>query len=215
MDAVVAGGGARVGTGAVAGNGTVGLRISEPDADARKLLFGALATGAGIDVALQAANGSAAARIRQKTGPTRIAFPLHEPESDRAKRHRSSRSEAAATDFRLTKCRAPFGGGILPEHPPLGCVAAERKKMLRPSKLEHALREKLLTLFRSMLYVEPASRPDGRRSRGGKSGLHGDTVPDNVRRGKPQGKRHRKGNRLSACREARVKRCGKSAPRGW
>ena len=26
---------------------------------------------------------------------------------------------------------------------------------------------------------------------GGKSGLHGDTVPDNVRRGRPQGKRHR------------------------
>ena len=39
----------------------------------------------------------------------------------------------------------------------------------------------------------PASRPDGRRlTRGGKSGLHGDTAPDNVRRGRPQGQRHRK-----------------------
>jgi len=42
-------------------------------------------------------------------------------------------------------------------------------------------------------YVDRASRPDGRRFRsGGKSGLHGDTVPDNFRRGQPQGKRHRK-----------------------
>ena len=61
-------------------------------------------------------------------------------------------------------------------------------------------------------YVVRASRPDGRRFHsGGKSGLHGDTVPDNFRRGQPQGKRHRKANR----REARVKRCGKSAPRAW
>jgi hypothetical protein len=42
-------------------------------------------------------------------------------------------------------------------------------------------------------YVVRASRPDGRRIHsGGKSGLHGDTVPDNFRRGQPQGKRHRK-----------------------
>jgi hypothetical protein len=42
-------------------------------------------------------------------------------------------------------------------------------------------------------YVVRASRPDGRRLHsGGKSGLHGDTVPDNFRRGQPQGKRHRK-----------------------
>ena len=39
-----------------------------------------------------------------------------------------------------------------------------------------------------------ARRPDGRcRASGrGKSGLHGNTVPDNVRRGRPQGKCHRK-----------------------
>src|SRR5664279_1334476 len=42
-------------------------------------------------------------------------------------------------------------------------------------------------------YRTSASRPDGRRCHGGgKAGLHGDTVPDNVRRGQPQGKRHRK-----------------------
>src|SRR5437660_1905032 len=39
--------------------------------------------------------------------------------------------------------------------------------------------------------------------RGGKSGLHGDTVPDNVRRGRPQGKCHRK---QTAC---PVRRAGK------
>jgi N-acetyl-anhydromuramyl-L-alanine amidase AmpD len=32
---------------------------------------------------------------------------------------------------------------------------------------------------------------DGCRRRRGKSGLHGKTVPDNVRRGRPQGKCHR------------------------
>ena len=65
-----------------------------------------------------------------------------------------------------------------------------------------------------------ASRPDGRRfDDGGKSGLHTDTAPDNVRRGRPQGKRHRKQTAGSwAARPlnetARVKGCGKSAPRG-
>ena len=54
---------------------------------------------------------------------------------------------------------------------------------------------------------------------GGKSGLHTDTAPDNVRRGRPQGKRHRKQTAGSlAARpssgKARVKGCGKSAPRG-
>ena len=46
----------------------------------------------------------------------------------------------------------------------------------------------------------------------GKSGLHGLTVPDNVRRGRPQGKCHRKQTTASP-EAARVKRCGKSAPR--
>src|SRR3984957_12599209 len=65
-----------------------------------------------------------------------------------------------------------------------------------------------------------ASRPDGRRLKnGGKSGLHTDTAPDNVRRGRPQGKRHRKHTAGSpagrpSSETARVKGCGKSAPRG-
>ena len=49
---------------------------------------------------------------------------------------------------------------------------------------------------------------------GGKSGLHGNTVPGNTRRGRPQGKCHRKqtaGSGLGP--PARVKGCGKSAPR--
>ena len=50
---------------------------------------------------------------------------------------------------------------------------------------------------------------------GGKSGLHGDTVAANGRRGRPQGKCHRKQTACagSAC-KVRVKGCGKSAPRG-
>jgi hypothetical protein len=49
--------------------------------------------------------------------------------------------------------------------------------------------------------------------RGGKSGLHGNTVPDNVRRGQPQGQRHRKQTAPGCVPGVRVKGCGKSAPR--
>ena len=54
---------------------------------------------------------------------------------------------------------------------------------------------------------------------GGKSGLHGNTVPANGRRGQPQGKCHRKQTagapRSNPRQTVRVKRCGKSAPRPW
>ena len=56
-----------------------------------------------------------------------------------------------------------------------------------------------------------AAAPD--HVRGGKSGLHGKTVPDNVRRGRPQGKCHRKQTAAGPVPAVRVKRCGKSAPR--
>ena len=65
-----------------------------------------------------------------------------------------------------------------------------------------------------MSIFEPASRPGDRSAmRGGKSGLHGNTVPGNARRGRPQGKCHRK--QTAAHRAARVKGCGKSAPGPW
>ena len=70
---------------------------------------------------------------------------------------------------------------------------------------------------------QSAGRPLGPTPKGGpggKSGLHGHTVPDNVRRAQAQGKCHREQTAvpcLPACGEndgtARVKRCGKSAPR--
>jgi len=50
----------------------------------------------------------------------------------------------------------------------------------------------------------------------GKSGLHGTTVAGNARRGRPQGKCHREQTAIRpATGAARVKGCGKSAPRGW
>ncbi len=55
----------------------------------------------------------------------------------------------------------------------------------------------------------PSSNPGG-----GKSGLHGDTVAANGRRGRPQGKCHRKQTACGFKPEVRVKGCGKSAPRG-
>ena len=54
----------------------------------------------------------------------------------------------------------------------------------------------------------------GKPARGGKSGLYGNTVPDNVRRGRPQGKCHRKQTAdTPRGLPVRVKGCGKSAPR--
>ena len=76
-----------------------------------------------------------------------------------------------------------------------------------------------------MLACQSAGRPPRRGPkgcRGGKSGLHGPTVPDNVRRGlSPRKRRSAPGtvpqrtDRLLPLRRktARVKRCGKSAPR--
>jgi len=52
----------------------------------------------------------------------------------------------------------------------------------------------------SRLDGRPAHVPKGRR--GGKSGLHGHTVPDNVRRGQPQGKCHRNQTACPASAEA-------------
>ena len=84
-----------------------------------------------------------------------------------------------------------------------------------------------LDLLSAAAHTPPARQLDGRCGRGnpagrGKSGLHGNTVPANGRRGRPQGKCHRK---QTACARqagvsrpvprARAKRCGKSAPRPW
>ena len=61
---------------------------------------------------------------------------------------------------------------------------------------------------------EQALRPDA--PGGGKSGLQGSTVAANGRRGRPQGKCHRDQTaRAGQPAKARVKRCGKSAPRSW
>ena len=66
---------------------------------------------------------------------------------------------------------------------------------------------------------QSAGRPLPHQPKGrwrGKSGLHRHTVPDNIRRGRPQGQCHRERTallRLSRLRRVRVKRCGKSAPR--
>ena len=59
-------------------------------------------------------------------------------------------------------------------------------------------------------------RQSPKGGRGGKSGLHRHTVPDNIRRGRPQGQCHRERTATHVRKDAsvvRVKRCGKSAPR--
>jgi hypothetical protein len=72
-------------------------------------------------------------------------------------------------------------------------------------------------------FIDPVSWLDGRcrfgalwpakRAGGGKSGLHESRVAANGRRGRPQGKCHRKQTACGLVPTARVKRCGKSAPR--
>ena len=68
-----------------------------------------------------------------------------------------------------------------------------------------------LTLTGAYHHSYPVSRPDGRSApmpkggRGGKSGLHGQTVPDNVRRGRPQGQCHREQTAVGALRVSRGK----------
>src|SRR5690606_24427056 len=73
-----------------------------------------------------------------------------------------------------------------------------------------------------LISILSVGRAAAARKRRGKSGLHGDTVPDNVRRGfSPRkqgavsGKVPQKTYRSPDLRErpVRVKRCGKSAPR--
>ena len=62
-----------------------------------------------------------------------------------------------------------------------------------------------------------AGWPLSSQEEGGKSGLHGRTAPVNGRRARAQGKCHREqtaGHTGSSRSSARVKRCGKSAPRG-
>ena len=97
-----------------------------------------------------------------------------------------------------------------------------------PACKTQVARTSLDALLLESAHISPVvSRPDGRLGQcrkaalRGKSGLHGHAVPDNVRReeaarkrGEPQGKCHREGDRPTPARvTARVKRCGKSAPR--
>lgn len=68
---------------------------------------------------------------------------------------------------------------------------------------------------------QSAGRPRGtwQHAPRGKSGLHGTAMPDNIRRGRPQGQRHRDRTARPTISgsggQVRVKRCGKSAPRTW
>ena len=61
----------------------------------------------------------------------------------------------------------------------------------------------------------PAGRTAALVKGRGKSGLHGETVPGNARRGRPQGQCHREQTATPSetKRAVRVKGCGKSAPR--
>ncbi len=103
-------------------------------------------------------------------------------------------------------------------------VAVEHECRVQWVHVTTDIRPVPLDVERRRALIQRASWPDGRcriagvcgpssNSGGGKSGLHGDTVAANGRRGRPQGKCHRK---QTACGspQVRVKGCGKSAPRG-
>ena len=86
-----------------------------------------------------------------------------------------------------------------------GCASAS------PPRLDHRGRQCLCP--RRQLAGRPL-RQGSKGRRGGKSGLHGNTVPGNARRGRPQGKCHRKQTaRPAQAGGVRVKGWGKSPPR--
>ena len=103
-------------------------------------------------------------------------------------------------------------------------VAVEHECRVQRVHAPRTLRHVPLDVEGPRALIQPASWPDGRcriagvcgpssKPGGGKSGLHGDTVAANGRRGRPQGKCHRKQTAFGSP-EVRVKGCGKSAPRG-
>ena len=81
----------------------------------------------------------------------------------------------------------------------------------------HAFPTSLVTIAAAHATGAPARGSGGRgcASTRGKSGLRGTTVPGNARRGRPQGKCHREQTANLPRGAARVKGCGKSAPRTW
>jgi len=103
------------------------------------------------------------------------------------------------------------------------------RRLSRPPATQRVNRRRgaRLTKAERGAMCNPVSRPDGRSApmpkggRGGKSGLHGQTVPDNVRRGqtftgcglRDSATENRPPRLRSVLAAVRVKRCGKSAPR--
>ena len=125
----------------------------------------------------------------------------------------ASAAERARTLF--TRCNLPVSSPKAPELPILTYLSRKTERWKRLGSAEapqshdssnasmnkqgHWFRPSrgkfLFLLDRPRLHPlcvlrQSAGRPPSQD--GGKSGLHADTAPDNVRRGRPQGKRHRK-----------------------
>jgi hypothetical protein len=136
-----------------------------------------------------------------------------------------TRRRSASSSLRAARASHPVAGrwrqAAAPTHFSPSQVIASRVRPGIEQPLNRALKTPPLTPPpEPTLFKRPVGRTAaadlvgvyGPSSRigGGKSGLHGDTVAANGRRGRPQGKCHRK---QTASSEVRVKGCGKSAPR--
>ena len=120
---------------------------------------------------------------------------------------RPERVDGVADPRRATRCSDLIAHREPASHP---ARARPRRSIAGRSPLTPAAAPPSLL---SVGWTAAPAIPKG--GRGGKSGLHGQTVPDNVRRGQPQGQCHREQTAAarSVMAAARVKRCGKSAPR--
>ena len=149
-----------------------------------------------------------ASRARTRDGHssgTPVARRLKQPTRTAGSGHRP-RSLLAKAPRRPYSVLLPVGFAVPPTLPPARCALTAPFHPCRPFRFFPRKRGESRAGW-------PLSAFTGER---GKSGLHGGTVPGNARRGRPQGKCHRERTALlrsSELRRARVKRCGKSAPR--
>jgi hypothetical protein len=137
----------------------------------------------------QAAITSAAERARNRVTPRRLPSVSSQRPPNRSFSTLLAENEAVEDALRIHNpiiwARLQSTTMAIGSAPPAGKVLVSLDRLcLRPL----------------CLAGQSAGRPPLRS--GGKSGLHTDTAPDNVRRGRPQGKRHRKQTAFFAGRKA-------------
>ena len=124
----------------------------------------------------------------------RLPAPFPAGAGRRHRRCRDACRRCASCSWRASAIAKPAATA----EPPVEAKTEAAPKGLRPSPLTSARSDDA----RPIPSRQSAGRPlrqSPKGGRGGKSGLHGQTVPDNVRRGRPQGKCHREQTAAARC----------------